>query len=106
MANPLGGILSQRPTEGYSKSIQGSDPIALDSAGNPIVAEVGDAYANAIRVGGGWMRMTALLLLYIASGGMGSGQSPIEFLSAAGMELDPSMLTLDGEPGGLFNPPH
>ena len=70
------------------------------------MAEVGDAYANAIRVGGGWMKLVGLLLLYLAAGGPATGQNVFEFLSAAGMELDPSMVNLDAEPGGLFNPPH
>lgn len=57
-----------------------------------------------IRVGGGWLRLIAMLLLYQAVGGLASGQNVFEFLSAAGMELDPSMTSLDNDPAGLFSP--
>ncbi len=106
MPNAAGGNLGNRPTEGYSKSIQASDPIALDSAGNPIVTEVGDAFGNAVRVGGGWLKLIGLTLVYMAAGGVATGLNIWEYLSAAGLELDPSMASLDNEPGGLFNPPH
>ena len=67
---------------------------------------MGDANANAVRIGGSFGRAIFLMLLYIAGGGMGQGMSPFEFLSAAGMEIDPTMLTLDGEPSAFLNPPN
>lgn len=106
MANALGVPVSPRPTQGYSQNVQASDPRALDGNGNPIVTDVGDANAQAIRIGGSWGRLIALLLLYIASGGPGTNQNVIEYLSAAGIEIDPTLATIDAEPTGLFNPPN
>lgn len=137
MANALGNPLSPRPTEGYSKNIQASDPNKLDAAGNPIVTEVGDAINQAVRVtmanpsvGQGpdgkptsiqgdsdglavrdkmllnvqqqqlaLLRVMQLTLMYLASGGLGTGATITEFLAAHGIEMDPLTLQLQQESG-------
>lgn len=100
MAANLQGQVLSRPVGGYAISSVCADPLNLDSSAlpQPVVSEIGDAQAHAVRIGGGYGRGIFLLLLYLASGGMGTGQTPIEFLSAAGVEIDPSLLTF--LPGG------
>jgi len=97
--------MATRTLQGYANEIQGNDPNALDVNSQPgVTAPVGDSLGRALRMGGPWMRGCFLLLLYMAKGGPGSGQSVEEFLEAASFELDPTIPTVDTEPAYFLTP--
>lgn len=76
--------------------VTGPQPVGPAGLPVPMTAEIGDGTFVQDRQQRAWLEIIHddlkklfLLALYFASGGLGTGESPFEFLSAMGMEINP-----------------